>query len=163
VLSASGGWARTVEVRRVGLAGYLDRPDVVRGVGGYRVQVAADERWSEPLGDMIGRVLVENLRGRLSGARVFNEGGAVAMPADAVVEVDIDRFEKRPDGTVVLSAELAIARVGSDAPPETVHLVLETRPAGTSTAALAAAMSELLARVADRSAAMLSAPPVASR
>ena len=46
--------ARSIELRRIGLAGYLDRPEIVRSAADYRLRVTDRERWGEPLGGMIG-------------------------------------------------------------------------------------------------------------
>ena len=42
----------SVEVRRPGLAGYLDRSDVVLKSADYTLAVNSQIRWAEPLGDM---------------------------------------------------------------------------------------------------------------
>ena len=91
---------RTVELRRPGLAGYLDRPEIVRAGGDYQLRVAGGERWGEPLGDLIGRVAAENLTTRLPGLSVFTQAGGITSEADAVIEIDVQRFDAETGGPV---------------------------------------------------------------
>ena len=101
--------ARSVELRRVGLAGYLDRPEIVRSAADYRLQLSEQERWGEPLGGMIGRVFVRgpdaaparhvglfrraarSPRGRISCWRSTSSG-----------------FDTDADGAVVLVAQIGV-------------------------------------------------------
>jgi len=44
---------------------YLDRPQIVRHGGAYQLDVAEFDRWGEPFGDMVTRILVGDLAQRL--------------------------------------------------------------------------------------------------
>ena len=146
---------RLVELRRIGLAGYLDRPEIVRNNADYRLRIAGGERWGEPLGDLIARVLAEDLNMRLPGSSVFTSAGAISATADATVELDLQRLDTDADGQVVLLAQIAVSRgrnrTGADA--QTVRLVVP--PAGPTTRDMVAAMSVALGQVADRIAGVL--------
>jgi uncharacterized lipoprotein YmbA len=72
VLSAP---SQAIELRRPGLAGYLDRSDVILKDEGYRLDLNSQARWAEPIGDMIGRVLSEDLGQRLPSSMVFSPSG----------------------------------------------------------------------------------------
>lgn len=146
---------RTIEVRRPGLAGYLDRSSIVLAQQGYRLQLNETLRWSEPLGDMIGRVLAADLSQRLPGSSVFSEAGAITADPDARVEVDVRRFDADSGGPVTLVVEVAIERGRSHLPLAAMPVVLTAPPAGPGAGALAAAMSGLLGQLADRVAAAL--------
>jgi uncharacterized protein len=62
---------REVAVGPVDIPEYLDRPQIVtRADPGSRVSLAEYDRWAEPLGDSIRRVLVENLSILLPSARI---------------------------------------------------------------------------------------------
>jgi uncharacterized lipoprotein YmbA len=150
----------SIEVRRPGLAGYLDRSDIVLKSAGYRLDVNSQLRWGEPLGDMIGRVLAQDLSQRLAGASVFTQSGAITTDAQARVEVDILNFDADAGGAVVLNAELAIERGTSHTPISTRHLSLTEQPAGPGAANLVASMSTLLGRLADQVATDIAAAPV---
>ena len=144
------GQSLTVEVRRPGLAGYLDRADVVLKSAGYTLAVNSQVRWAEPLGDMIGRVLSEDLGQRLPGSSVFAESGAISATPDVRVEVDVLRFDEDGSGTVVLQAEVAVERGTSHQPLATRHVALTAQPGGPGAAALAASLSGLLGQMSDQ-------------
>jgi uncharacterized lipoprotein YmbA len=111
------------------------------------------ERWGEPLGDMIGRVLAEDLNQRLPGTSVFTEAGSISADATLRVELDVLRFDLDASGTVVLLAQVAMQR-GHD-PAATRSLQLTARPAGDGTPDLVTAMSGLVGQLADEVAGMV--------
>ncbi len=138
-----------IEVRRPGLAGYLDRSDIVLKNANYRLNVNSQVRWSEPLGDMIGRVLTEDLAQRLPGSSVFSESGAISADADMRVEVNVQLFDSRADGQVTLVAQVAVEPGLGHHPVVTRHVALSAMPAGPGATQLVATMSGLLGRLAD--------------
>ncbi len=152
-----GGPAQ-VELRRPGLAGYLDRPEIVRSNSPYSLRVISMERWGEPLGDLFARILAEDLNNRLPGSSVFTSAGSITAEADATVEMDIQRFDADPSGQVVLLAQVAVSRGRARASAATRVLRLLVQPAGPGTAHLVAAMSAALGQLADVLAAMLQSP-----
>lgn len=153
---ARPGGPATIELRRPGLAGYLDRPEIVRAAGPFRVDLAGAERWAEPFGDMLGRVLAENLTQRLPGSTVFTEAGGLSADADAVLELDVQRFDVDAAGQAVLLAQLAVRHSGSRRVAPRARTVRLTVPAGsTATLAVVTAMSGAVAQLADTAAAML--------
>jgi uncharacterized lipoprotein YmbA len=153
--------AHSVELRRVGLAGYLDRPEIVRSAAQYRLELAGNDHWGEPLGGMLDRVFTEDLVERLPGTAVFNESGAISTNPDRVVEIDVQRFDADADGTIVLLAQVAV-RNGDERQSAHVRTIrLAEKPASPSLRDHVAAMSRALAGLADDIAAMLaqSGPP----
>jgi uncharacterized lipoprotein YmbA len=152
---AHGGAPRVVELRRIGLAGYLDRADVVYGRQGVQVQIANSQRWAEPLGDLIGRVLAENLTERLPGTTVYSAAGSISAEPDATVEVDIQRFDANSSGQLDLLAQVAIERRGSHR-AEAARTVRLSQPiSGSGTPAQVTAMSAALGKLADTVAGLL--------
>lgn len=139
-----------LELRRVGLAGYLDRDVIVRSAAGYRLSVTANERWAEPLGRMLDRVLTEDLAQRLPKTLVFAESGAIGGNPSLILEINVQRMDMDAGGEVVLLAQVALRRDGSKAAPRTWTERLTARPVGQGTAELVATMSGLLGRLADR-------------
>ncbi len=152
-----GGPAQ-VELRRPGLAGYLDRPEIVRSNSPYSLRVISMERWGEPLGDLFTRILAEDLNNRLPGSSVFTSTGSITAEADATVEMDIQRFDADPSGQVVLLAQVAVSRGRTRATAATRVVRLTVQPTGPGTADLVAAMSMALGQLADVLAAMLQVP-----
>jgi uncharacterized lipoprotein YmbA len=145
--------ALSVELRRIGLAGYLDRPEIVRGTVGFRLQVNDGDRWGEPASGMIGRVLTEDLVMRLPQAAVFAESGAISTRPDLVLEIDIQRLDADADGALILLAQLAIRPDGGVASATTIRL--RTPIAGPTATDHVAAMSVAIGELADRIATML--------
>ena len=152
---ARGGGPATVQLRRIGLAGYLDRNTIVRSDTSYQLHIDDNERWGEPPGDMIGRVLAQDLTQRLPGSTVFTESGAITADADTIVEVDVQRFDLDVSGLVVLAAQVAVERSRTGAALAARALRFTERPASGSTSDLVAAMSVALGHLADAAADML--------
>jgi uncharacterized lipoprotein YmbA len=139
----------TIELRRIGLAAYLDRPGIVRSNAPYRLKVTDDQRWGEPLGSMLGRVFIEDLMQRLPDAMIFSEAGAISTPASTILEIDVERFDTDANGQAVLLAQVAIRHDDTHAAAAARTIRLTATPAGSSTAQLAAALSGLLGQLAN--------------
>jgi uncharacterized lipoprotein YmbA len=151
---ANGGGPSAVKLARPGLAGYLDRPEIVRDSAANRLALRSGERWGEPLGDMIGRVLAEDLSLRMIGSSVFTEAGSISVDPAATIEVDIQRFDLDSSGTVILQAQVAVEPGRSHDPVGTRSIRLTRPPASDSTSDLVSAMSALLGQLADQIASM---------
>ena len=166
---AQTGGPAAIKLARPGLAGYLDRPEIVRDSAANRLALRSGERWGEPLGDMIGRVLAEDLTQRLSGSSVFTEAGSISVDPAATVELDIQRFDLDASGIVVLQVQVAVEPGGSHDPAGTRSLRLTLAPASDSTSDLVSAMSALVGQLADAianlvlSVAIPHAPPAPAR
>lgn len=152
------GGPSLVELRRPGLAGYLDRSDIVRADSPYQLTLNGGERWASPLGDMIGRALAEDLSSRLPGSSVFTSSGAISADPNATVEVDIQRFDAATTGPVTLLGQVAVTRGRARDASQTRTIRLTVTPGGSSTADLVAAMSAALGQMADQIAQILATP-----
>ncbi len=149
---AAGG---SVKLRRIGLAGYLDRPEIMRVGDSYRLDPVPGERWGEPLGDLLGRVLAEDLSQRLPGRIVLNAAGSLTAEGDTTVEIDVQRFDADRANTVTLVAQVNVAAARRPAVIRTIRLT--DRAGGAGTPQIVAAMSGLLGGFADALAGMLRA------
>lgn len=147
--------ARSLELRQVGIAGYLDRPEIVRAEAGFELQLAHNERWAEPTGGMIERVFTEDLVQRLPGTSVFSESGAISTQPDLVLEVDVQSMDADASGEVVLLAQLAVRHESGGQPAHAETVRLTATPASPGTQDLVATESALLGQLADRVAARL--------
>jgi uncharacterized lipoprotein YmbA len=150
-LAAVSGTARqaslgTIEVRRPGIAGYLDRAEILGQWDGQRLQFSESACWGEPITSMIGRVLAEDLTDRLRGTIAFGASSVLSIQASTVVEVAIQKFDLGPDGQVHLHAFASVRGAGQ---PSTRAVALSVRPTTTETGAVVAAMSRLLGQLAD--------------
>ena len=148
--SITSARTHSVEVRRIGLAGYLDRPGIVRSNVEYRLQVSDQDRWGEPLGGMLARVFTEDLVSRMPGTAVFTESGAISTQPDVVLELDVQRFDTDASGDVVLLAQVAARRDAGGRPATARTWRLSQRLPSGSTRDLVATMSALLGQLADR-------------
>jgi len=146
-----------VEVRRISLAGYLDRPEIVRSSDAFRLRLAQNERWGEPLGGMLDRVFAEDLVERLPDTAVFSEAGAISTSPDLLLEVDVQRFDAEAGATLVLVAQVAVRHSDAHRPAEARTLRLTTPLAGPTTHDHVAAMSRALADLSDQVVALLGA------
>ena len=153
--AARGGAPKLIELRRPGVAGYLDRSEIVRSNSAYQLSLNAGERWGEPFSDMVGRVLAEDLNTRLPGTSVFTSTGAISAETGARVELDVQRFDLDPGGQVVLLAQVAVSRSNNRSNPVAQPIRETVTPAGPASSDYVAAMSVALARAADQIAALL--------
>lgn len=149
------GGPRTVMLRGIGLARYLERPEIVLSSEDYRLDVRANAWWGEPLGAMISRILVQELSQRLPGTSIFPEGGAISAEGDVSVEVNIQRMDADRTGVIVLRAQIAVQARRTGARGDVANFETRVTPAGGDITSAAAAMSLGLGQLADRIAGML--------
>jgi uncharacterized protein len=146
--SSNDGVAMKLIVKRVEVAKYLDRPEIVRFSDPYELRIADLERWGESMHDMTTRILVENLSRRLPASQIVPESSPVDVRADAIVEVDVSRFDADASGETVLEARWAVQRDGR---PSVVRLErIRVRPTSASTTDLVAAMIDALGQLSDQ-------------
>ena len=143
-----------IEVRAPTVASFLDRDFIVQATRDYHLQLAGNDAWAEPVGDMIARVLTADLAQRFPASTVFHAGSAIGSAPAAVVELAVDRFDEDASGLAVVQATLAVHL--PDVPPVgSLAISLSERPQGSGTAALVAALSHMLGEAADRAAAAI--------
>ena len=139
--------AAKITVKGVTVAKYLDRPQIVRFGTAYELSVSEFERWGEGMSDMVTRVLVEDLSLRLPESDIFAASGAAIVPADASVDVDIDRFDADPDNAVILAARWVVRREPQALSSRADRIVV--RPRSPATVDLVSAMSDALGQLGD--------------
>lgn len=91
-----------IGVGPITLPKYLDRPQIVTRVAGNSLNQADLDQWGGDLNDNITRVLAANLSDLLATDRVSLYPWSNQAPIDYQVSLDITRFEKDVDGSVVL-------------------------------------------------------------
>jgi len=138
-----------VQLRRPGLPGYLDRPQIVRQEQRGKLEFFSAERWGAPLDDLVGSILTQDLGQRLPNARVYQESGAISSSPDVLVEVEIQRFELSESGSVELVAQVAVHWPNAPAEDRLERYALKRAVRNRTTEQLVAQMSELLAELAD--------------
>jgi uncharacterized lipoprotein YmbA len=142
---------RTMALRAIAIAHYLERSQIVRSSEGYRMDILSNEWWGEPLDTMISRILVQELNQRLPGSTIYSDNGAISTPPDATVEINLQRLDLNSQGELVMSSQVAVD--GRVSVSRGVSFTI--RPATAATQALVAAMSEATGRLADTIAVML--------
>ncbi|MBL6459145.1 membrane integrity-associated transporter subunit PqiC [Belnapia sp. T6] len=157
--AARAGGPRVVQLRRIGLARYLDRQQIVRSTEDYRLDVAANDWWGEPLGAMLTRILVEEVSQRLPGTTMLDEDGVITADADLTVEINLRRLDASRTGEVVLAAQVAIAasRRNPRRPPATRSFGTSVPQGSPDLNGFVAAASAAVGRLADAIADMLRA------
>jgi len=136
----------TVEVRRPGIAGYLDRTEILGPWDGQRLQLSQGAGWAEPISAMVGRVLAENLESRLPGTVVFAASSDLSLQANTVIELVIRKFDLGSDGNVHLNVLWSV-RGGGQTTTRTSSL--QATPSAADTGPTVTAMGSLLGKLAD--------------
>ena len=80
----------------------------VHGEAQKTLDIMSNDWWGEPLGAMLGRVLVLELSQRLPGSSVYSESGAISADPNASVGVNVQRLDADKAGTLILIAQVAI-------------------------------------------------------
>jgi uncharacterized lipoprotein YmbA len=160
---ADGGGAAEDVVVLVGpveLLQVLDRPQMVTRVGDNEVAVHEYDRWAEPLGQGIARVLAEDLGALLGSDRVSLLSDPGAVDADAWrLGVVVVRFEGGPDGRCALVARWTLERPSPGSHAEVHRSELTAEMSSRDGAGLAAAMSRNVNGLAREVAAALRGAP----
>jgi len=95
-------------VHTVGLARYLDRPQIVYSAANDRLDVRSNDWWGEPLGPMFNRVLAEELGQRLPQTGVISDSSVVSVMPDARVELDVQQLDRDAAGSLILRAQASV-------------------------------------------------------
>jgi uncharacterized lipoprotein YmbA len=128
---------------------YLDRPQLVTRTRANTLELAEFDKWSEPLSDMIGRVLAEDLSRRLAGARVFLLPVRQAVPIERIVDIQVMRFDADAMGLVTLHARWQAFSTGGRTLIAAEETLVREPAQEPGKAALVAAMSRALSRLAS--------------
>lgn len=141
---SAGSAQRTLAIDQVTIPGYLDREQIASRTTGHHLAYSTTDRWAEPLDQAFERTLREDLAALLvrSGIQVSSHGEAPTCE----LTVEVRRFEQSGPDHVELWARWVVR---SD---QDVVAADETRTRvampGRDTNAMAAALSEAIARMA---------------
>jgi len=137
-----------VQLDAVHIPAAVDRPEMVTRTGPARVQISGQDRWAAPLGEMMRRVLAQDLASRLpQGAFVFPDAPSPEGARGLVVTVL--QLTAAPDGRVDLQASWSLLDPGSNRSVGGDNLRLSAT-AGPGSAGQAQALSAVLGQLADR-------------
>ena len=135
-----------VKVDAVHIPPTLDRESMVRGESDNQLEISSQDRWAGDLGEMIRRVLTQNLASRLPAGKVIAPESPAPSSARGLV-VDILSFQPQ-GGEVVLDADWTLLE-GTQSHAVLNRSVHLTAPGASSAQGQAAAMSTLLGQLAD--------------
>jgi uncharacterized protein len=152
------GTPKTVLVQQVAIARYLDRTHIVRSSQDYRVDVMSNDWWSETPGEMVSRVLAQELQERLPGTVVFRSNSPLTLTPDATVDVSIDQLDEDAAGQVVLRG-LAGVTFKKHSEPVARPVRFSVTPPAAGTSGEVAAISTAVGQLADTLAVMLAQGP----
>jgi uncharacterized lipoprotein YmbA len=144
---------RPLLVRTVTVPEYLDSTDLLRRTGGNELTVSDTGKWGERLSTGVTRALASALATRVRRPILTNDSDRAGTAQDLIV--DVESFDARADGTVVLAARWQVydpdrrRTVGGD------RVVFEDTAGDGSDQAIVAAMSRLVDKLADTVAAKL--------
>jgi len=137
---------KAVKIDAVHIPPALDRNSMVRGESDNQLQISSQDRWAGDLGEMIRRVLTQNLASRLPSGMVIAPESPAPPSARGLV-VDILTFQPQ-GGEVVLDADWTLLE-GTQSNPVLRRSVHLTAASASSAQGEAAAMSALLGQLAD--------------
>ena len=139
--SAGGNAPGAIRVVRVTLPGEIDRPELVRRIDANRLQLAEEDRWAAPIGEMIRRTLSADLQSRVP-----------AVSGDpAQLSVEIEEFIGAADCTVTLRAAWSLKSADASTSSSRGYETVRVEPSGAcAVSALPEAMSRALAELSNR-------------
>ncbi len=154
---AASGPALTppIEVGEVPVPATMDRNSIVLDAGGARLDIASNDQWGAPVGQLIRQTLTADLSARLPSGSVLPPGGTAPKSGLRVVSLNIQRFAGDTVGNVTLEAGWSVLRAGSSDVLRSGHVVIHLRAASGKVADIVPAMSTALGQLADRIAAAL--------
>lgn len=103
---AGGGPAAGVAL--VALAKHLDHRRIATLEGPNQLTLADFDQWAAPLDRHMTAVLSEDLGAQIPSERVLGLPVSVGVPLNYRVETQVARFERTPDGNVVLIANWSV-------------------------------------------------------
>ena len=139
----------SVGVGPISMPEYLNRPQMVTRGGGTKLELAEFDRWGEPLDELFGRVMSENLSALLGTERVYRLPRRRTGTLSYQVEIDIFRFDADENGLVYLTARWSLFGKGGRDLIKTGKATF-TKQAGPSAENLAEGMSDVVEQFSRR-------------
>lgn len=141
----SRGESRVIAVGPVSIPDYIDRPQIVVREDANQVTLAGFDQWAGSLADMVGRVLVEDLRAQMPADHVFAFPQAGAAGFDYRVAVQFTRFDVSTAGEAVATATWRVWDRAGTRTRLTAGTTTRAQAAGATYQECVAALSQALA------------------
>jgi uncharacterized protein len=146
--------ATTIALGAIKLPAALDRPQMARRLNSAEISYSEYDRWAGPLDDMVRRVLIADLDGRLGPGAILIENNPTS-PASLTIAVDVLRFDADAAGLVTLNARWEVlGRAGALVGLPRDAMIVKPG-SGRDAEAVAATMSHAVADLAAQIAANL--------
>ncbi len=157
----STGPEGTLGVFPTKVAEYLDRPQIVTFVGDNAVELDEFNRWAEPLGAGVTRVVSQELSSLLPGWRVLPQPWDPEVPLRARVVVNISALGWNNRGEARLEANWAVLSGDGTQALARGRVVLRREASGTGPGPAVAATSALVTALSHDVAVAVRALPAA--
>jgi len=152
--------APAVTLLQVEIPRYLDRPRMVSRDAGNHLHISEYHQWGGRLRDNLANTLSDNLAERVGSVTVTTAPFLGAIDAEISLLVDFRQFERLADGYMHLRVRWQLQRSGKIIESHYEQLQSDAVIAEGDYADMAAAMSKLLGRLADKLAiSILNLPP----
>jgi len=148
--SILNGGLQQVAIRQLEIPRYLDRPRIVSRDAQNHLRISETHQWGGRLRDDLARTLSDDLADRLGSVSVFTAPFPGSMHADVSFLIDIRQFELLADGHVHLKVRWHIQRARNHALSYFDQMRSESVIAQNDYAAMAGAMSQLLAQLSEK-------------
>jgi uncharacterized lipoprotein YmbA len=134
--------ALTIGLGPIGFPDYLARAEIVSRTADNRIDLAANDRWAEPLDVTFKRVLALDLSRALEGAQVAEFPWFGSKPEFTYrIEATVDRFESDAQNMAHLTARWSIINGSDGRVLYSSASALSVAAASTDRAAMATALS----------------------
>ena len=153
--------AVAIRVQRVTIPGELDRLELVRHSESNQLRIATFDLWAAPLGEMIQRVVTEDLAARLAPGNVASVTAPAPREQQRHLYLDVLEFAGDEHGAVKLRAAWLLQTPGGADLRGTEEVSANATDASAD--ALAAAMSRALGALSDRLAAVFGTQAVVAK
>jgi uncharacterized lipoprotein YmbA len=144
-----------VHLDRVTIPTELDRAQIVRRIDATRLQIVEDDRWAAPLDDTIRRVLSNDLAARLPPGLVADPNEPSLGERRQSLSVDVQEFYGDASCAVTLRAAWLLKPPDSPSSRGTEEIRIPAAADCAGTATLPEALSQALAQLSDRIAAVI--------
>ena len=155
--------AITVDVAKLRLPQYLQRPEVVTRVDTNRLVLSEFDLWGGSLEKNMTRVLAANLSALLSTSEVHIESRRRPAGIDAAVEIEVMQFERTPGGRSVLEVQWRVFGPERDKAPLASKISRFTSAPVSASPSVDATVAAMSALIGDLSVALAQAIADAAR
>lgn len=144
-VSADNDAQYSVELSRVNVAAYLDRPQIVSRRGQHQLHIAEYHQWAGNLQKDLMNSMSNNLAQQLPQARLYSATHRASRTPNYRVQINILSFEHQSDGHVHLDAQWQVipASPAQPLPSQQTRLVSEQTIKGDDYKSIVTAMSQL--------------------